>query len=128
MRLILDTHTLIWSVDDPSKVSSAAMAAMTDPTSERFISAATIWELAIKVGQGKLTLSLPYREWIERAIDDLDLAILPITVEYGERQAQLPDHHRDPFDRLIVAQALVDRFRVVSIDAQLDAYGIDRIW
>ena len=128
MRLILDTHTLIWSVDDPSKVSSAAMTAMTDPANERFISAATIWELAIKVGQGKLTLSLPYREWIERAIDDLDLAILPITVKYGERQAQLPDHHRDPFDRLIVAQALVDQFRVVSIDAQLDAYGIDRIW
>ena len=104
MRLLLDTHTLFWSVDDTSKVSAPAMAAMVDPTNDRLLSAATIWELAIKVGQGKIALSTPYRLWMESAITDLKLTILPITVAYAERQAGLPPHHKDPFDRLIIAQ------------------------
>ena len=128
MRLLLDTHTLFWSVDDPSKVSAAAMTAMSDPSSERMLSAATIWELAIKVGQGKITLSLPYRQWLETAIIDLGLSILPITVEYADRQARLPTHHKDPFDRMMVAQALVDGIPVVTADSAFDAYGVTRIW
>ena len=128
MRLLLDTHTLFWSVDDPSKVSARAMAAMVAPTNDRLLSAATIWELAIKVGQGKITLSMPYRLWMETAIADLKLTILPVTVAYAERQAGLPPHHKDPFDRLIIAQALVDGISVVSVDAAFDPYGVTRIW
>ncbi len=128
MRLLLDTHTLFWSVDDPSKVSAQAMAAMVDPTNDRLLSAATIWELAIKVGQGKITLSMPYRLWMETAIADLKLTILPVTVAYAERQAGLPPHHKDPFDRLIIAQALVDGISVVSVDVAFDPYGVTRIW
>jgi len=74
------------------------------PDSQVLISVGTIWELAIKTGLGKLTLSLPYRQWMERALADLDLAISNITVEVAERQSDLPFHHRDPFDRLLVAQ------------------------
>ena len=128
MRLLLDTHTLFWSVDDPSKVSAQAMAAMVDPTNDRLLSAATIWELAIKVGQGKITLSMPYRLWMETAIADLKLTILPVTVAYAERQAGLPPHHKNPFDRLIIAQALVDGISVVSVDVAFDPYGVTRIW
>ena len=128
MRLLLDTHTLFWSVDDPSKVSAQAMAAMVDPANDRLLSAATIWELAIKVGQGKMTLSMPYRLWMETAITDLKLTILPITVAYAERQAGLPPHHKDPFDRLMIAQALVDVISVISVDAAFDPYGVTRIW
>lgn len=128
MKMLLDTHTLFWSVDDPSKVSAAAMAAMVDPTNDRLLSAATIWELAIKVGQGKITLSIPYRLWMETAITDLKLTILPVTVVYAERQAGLPSHHKDPFDRLIIAQALVDGISVVSVDVAFDPYGVTRIW
>ena len=128
MRLLLDTHTLFWSVDDPSKVSAQAMAAMVAPTNDRLLSAATIWELAIKVGQGKITLSMPYRLWMETAIADLKLTILPVTVAYAERQAGLPPHHKDPFDRLIIAQALVDGISVVSVDVAFDPYGVARIW
>jgi hypothetical protein len=75
--------------------------ALQDPANDLLLSAATVWELAIKIGLGKLTLSLPYRGWMAKAITDLDLTLLPITVEYAERQAGLPPHHKDPFDRLI---------------------------
>jgi len=128
VKLLLDTHALFWSVEAPSKLSSTAMTALQDPANIRLLSAATIWEIAIKVGQGKLTLSMPYRQWLETAIADLGLAILPITVEYGERYVILPPHHKDPFDRLMVAQTLVDGIPVVGVDVAFDPYGVTRIW
>lgn len=71
---------------------------------------------------------MPYRSWMEKAIADLELAILPVTVEYAERQASLPAHHKDPFDRLIIAQALVEGVPVICADPAFDAYGITRVW
>jgi PIN domain nuclease of toxin-antitoxin system len=126
--MLVDTHTLFWSVDDPSKLSAVAMRALQDPSNNRLLSAATIWELAIKLGQGKITLSMPYRKWMEKAIADLALDILPVTVDYADKQSSLPPHHKDPFDRLMIAQALVDGVPIVSIDAAFDAYGVTRIW
>jgi PIN domain nuclease of toxin-antitoxin system len=105
VRLLLDTHTLFWSVEEPTKLSPAALASILDPANDRLLSAATIWELAIKFGQGKITLTLPYRQWMDKAIADLKAVILPITVVYAERQSTLPPHHKDPFDRLMIAQA-----------------------
>ena len=128
MRLLLDTHTLFWSVQEPSKLSATALDALQDPTNVRLLSAATIWELAIKVGQGKIALSMPYRQWMETAITDLKLDILPVTVEYAERPSLLPPHHKDPFDRLMIAQALVDGISIVGVDVAFDAYGVSRIW
>jgi PIN domain nuclease of toxin-antitoxin system len=125
---LIDTHTLLWSVEEPSKVSALAMAALQDPANDRLLSAATIWELAIKFGQGEIALSMPYRQWMETAITDLKLGILPITVEYAERQSLLPPHHKDPFDRLLIAQALVDGIPLVSVDVAFDPYGVTRIW
>lgn len=77
---------------------------------------------------GKLTLSQPYRQWMQKAIGDLSLSILPITVDYADAQAGLPWQHRDPFDRLLVAQALVEKIAIVSSDAILDSYGVNRVW
>jgi PIN domain nuclease of toxin-antitoxin system len=128
VRLLIDTHTLIWAVDDPAKLSVAATTALQDPANDLLLSAATIWELAIKIGQGKLILSLPYRQWMDKAIADLKLILLPITVEYAEWQASLPNHHKDPFDRLIIAQALVEGVSVVCADTTFDPYGITRVW
>jgi PIN domain nuclease of toxin-antitoxin system len=128
VRLLLDTHTLIWAVDDPSKLSGPATTALQDPANELLLSAATVWELAIKVGQKKLTLSLPYRQWMDRAIADLELTILPITVEYADKQAGLPSHHKDPFDRLLIAQVLTDSIPIVCADPAFDVYGVVRIW
>jgi PIN domain nuclease of toxin-antitoxin system len=128
VRLILDTHTLLWSADDPSKLGASAVIALNDPANDLVISAATIWEMSIKVGQGKLSLSMPFRTWMERAITVLDLDILPITIGYADRQASLPPHHKDPFDRLIIAQSLESSIPVVSVDAAFDSYGVTRIW
>lgn len=128
MKLLLDTHTLLWSADDPSKLSPAAFAVLQDAANDLLVSAATLWELAIKVGQRKLQLSMPYRTWMETAIADLRLSILPISVEHGERLTSLPPHHKDPFDRLIVAQALAEGLFIVGVDTVFDHYGVTRIW
>lgn len=128
MRLLLDTHTLIWAMDEPTKLSAPAAIALQDPSNDLLLSAATLWELAIKIGTGKLTFSLPYRKWIDKAIADLQLAILPVTVEYTERLIALAKHHKDPFDRLIIAQALVEGISIVCADTVFDFYGITRLW
>lgn len=128
MKLLLDTHTLVWSVNEPTKLSKAANMAVSDPGNERLVSAATIWELAIKFGLGKITLLPSYRPWIEQALSALGLGVLPVTVEYAERQIALPPHHRDPFDRLMIAQSLLDGTPIVSNDTVFDLYGVSRIW
>lgn len=128
MRLLLDSHSLIWAVDDPSRLSPTATAALQDPANDLLLSAATFWEIAVKVGLGKLMLSSPYRDWMNQAIADLSLAILPVTVEYADAQTMLPWHHRDPFDRLLIAQAVVEAIAIVSADTKFDAYGASRVW
>lgn len=128
MRYLVDAHTLLWSQDEISKLSPVATAALTDPAHDRLVSIATIWEIGIKVAIGKLSLSKPFSEWTETAIADLALTVFPITVEHVERQTRLAFHHRDPFDRLLIAQALVEDIPLISCDTQFDAYGVTRIW
>ncbi len=128
MRLLVDAHALIWAVDDPAKLSSRAAKALEDPTNELLVSAGTIWEIAIKVGLSKLSLSMPYRQWMRKVILDLELTLLPVTVEYADVQAALPRHHGDPFDRLLAAQAKVEYVSLVSADAIFDQYDVPRIW
>lgn len=128
MRHLLDAHALIWSLDDPSRLGARAKALLQDPANDLIVSVGTIWELSIKTGLGKLSLSLPYRQWMDRALADLGITVSTITLEFTEKQMALPFHHRDPFDRLMVAQCLVDGIPLVSADAVFDKYGITRIW
>ncbi len=128
MRALLDTHALVWYVDQDQLLSASAHAAITDPANDLLLSAATIWEIAIKAGRNKLSLSMPYCQWMNKAIADLGLTLLPITVEYADVQAGLPRHHGDPFDRLLAAQATVENVPLVSADAVFDQYGVKRIW
>jgi PIN domain nuclease of toxin-antitoxin system len=127
MRLLVDTHAMIWYVDQDQLLSPVAHAAITDPNNDLLVSAASIWELGIKVDVGKLKLSDSYGVWTNRALNALRATILPITVDYVDRQSTLPDHHSDPFDRLLIAQSLVDSIPVVSNDVQFDAYQVQRI-
>jgi len=127
VRLLLDAHALIWAVDDPSKLGAQAATELNDPSNELLVSAGTIWEISIKVGLGKLSLSLPFGEWINKAIADLGAAILPIQIEHADAQTQLPGRG-DPFDRLLAAQSKFENVSVVSNDTQLDLYGIARLW
>lgn len=128
MRLLLDTHALIWAVEQPAKLGPAAHKVLQDPANDILVSAGTIWEIAIKAGLNKLNLSQPFRIWIDRVIADLGAVVLPITVDHAEILATLPHHHRDPFDRLLVGQALAEQIPIVSADAALDPYGMARIW
>jgi PIN domain nuclease of toxin-antitoxin system len=128
MRILLDTHALIWYVDQDHLLSARAHAAITNAANDLLLSAATIWEIAIKVGLNKLSLSMPYRQWMDKAISDLGLTLLPVTVEYADVQAGLPRHHGDPFDRLLAAQAQVENISLVSADAVFDQYGVKRMW
>ncbi len=127
MRHLLDAHSLIWALDDPSKLGKQAIAVLKDPANELVVSIGTVWELSIKTGLNKLSLSLPYRQWIERALADLGLAMSPITLAFAEKQMALPFHHRDPFDRLLVAQCLVESIPIVSADSVFDQYGVSRV-
>jgi PIN domain nuclease of toxin-antitoxin system len=128
VRLLLDAHTLIWAVDNPAKLGSAATRILQEPTNELLLSAGTIWEISIKAGLGKLSLSLPFRQWIEQAIHDLGANVLPITVKYADAQSRLPAYHGDPFDRLLVAQAQIENVPLISTDAVFDQYNINRVW
>ena len=90
MMHLIDAHSLIWALDDPSKLSLTAAAALQDPANQLLLGVGTMWELSIKCGLNKLTLSLPFRAWLEKAIADLGLSVLPITLDHVERQATLP--------------------------------------
>jgi PIN domain nuclease of toxin-antitoxin system len=128
MRVLIDSHALVWYVDQDNLLDPASHAAISDPTNDLLLSAGSIWEIGIKVGLGKLVLTQPFKPWMNQAISDLDVTVLPLSVEYVDVQSNLPRHHGDPFDRLIVAQAIVEQVSIISADANLDAYGITRVW
>ena len=128
MKLLLDTHALIWFLEDDPKLSAAAREVVEESANERWISIATGWEMAIKSQLGKLDLPRPFEVLFPGTLEALGFAIVPVQAGHLHRYHALPLHHRDPFDRLLVAQALVDGFTVVGNDAAFDAYGVTRIW
>jgi len=128
MRVLLDAHALIWFVWGHDNLSAKAQAVMADGSNDLLLSMGTLWEIAIKVGLRKLKLADPYELFMERAVVDNELTILPISIKHAAAVADLPLHHRDPFDRLLVAQALVEQVPILSGDAALDAYPIVRLW
>lgn len=128
MTLLLDTNALLWVVEDAGRLSAAAENALNDPANEKVISVVSFWEITIKTALGKLTLVEPADELMERFERDGIATILPISAAHLRRLRELPALHRDPFDRMIVAQALAEGVPIISSDAQLDAYGIMRIW
>ena len=131
MKLLLDTHTFLWHATGDSKMSATATALLVDPTNELFLSMATVWEIAIKAGMGRLTLQGSYSSFMARAIAGYGLAVLPITVDDCAQYEALPfplKEHRDPFDRIIITQAARLGLRIVGIDTLFDAYGVVRLW
>ena len=107
-RHLLDTHSFLWFVPDDPKLSAPAKGVIIDPANDIPISPATYWEMAIKVGKRKLDLQVPYDEFMDRGIIGNDFEILPIEVRHASALTSLPFHHKDPFDRLLIAQALVE--------------------
>ncbi len=120
MRLLLDTHVLLWWLNSPSRLDPAAEAAISDGNNEIFVSAATIWEVAIKRSIGRLTIPMPLTSMMTKA----GLAELPVRWDHARRVARLPDHHRDPFDRVLVAQAIEERLVIVTRDPLVRRYAV----
>jgi PIN domain nuclease of toxin-antitoxin system len=126
--LLLDTHSLLWFLLDDPRLSATARAVIADPQNGAEVSPASYWEIAIKIRPRKYARPEPYQEFMERELDTNDLRILPIEPRHTALLTTMPFHHRDPFDRLLVAQAAVEGISIVSADAALDPYGISWIW
>lgn len=128
MRILVDTHAFLWFVAGDQRLSTRARRRIEDPGSDRFLSVASVWETAIKISLGKLTLAVSLDTLIDEGATDNGFALLDFRREHAVAVMHLPFHHRDPFDRLLVCQAMTDRLTIVSSDAALDAYPIQRIW
>ena len=128
MRLLIDTHALLWFCEGNSALSASARAAMENSTNERYISHATAWEVAIKLSLGKLILQAAYEDIFPGVLDANGFVMLPPTLKHYQALIPLPRHHGDPFDRLIIAQAQVEGLTVVTCDDHLPAYNIPLLW
>lgn len=128
MKFLLDTHTLLWFMADDPKLSAAAKTALVDPGNERWLSPISLVEIALKVRLGKLKLSASFGTLFPAQLTLNRINLLPIEARHVEPLTTLPMHHKDPFDRLIAATALIEPLRLVSVDAVFDTYGLTRLW
>jgi PIN domain nuclease of toxin-antitoxin system len=128
MRVLLDTHSFLWLVTDHPMLSSKAKSIFLDNDNTLLLSAISGFEIAVKYSLGKLELAEDPDLFIKNRIQKNALTVLPLMMEHAIRLAGLPFHHRDPFDRLLVAQAMVEQVPILSADSALSAYGIERIW
>jgi len=130
VKILLDTHAFLWLIAGDANLSPMAREAIETQDNESLLSVASLWEMAIKVSLGKLTLSFdePFAEAIGGLLLENGIGVLPIDIIHVGQVAVMPFHHRDPFDRLIIAQALVESLMVVGRDESFDSYGVKRIW
>ena len=128
-RILLDTHSFLWFVTDDAKLSRRAKHLIEDPESDVLFSPSSVWELSIKAQLGRIALQPNAVTFFETQARHNDFTLLPIELRHLEPISTLPLHHRDPFDRLLVAQAIVENIPLISGDTKLDAYkGLQRFW
>jgi PIN domain nuclease of toxin-antitoxin system len=128
VTLLLDTHAFLWFCQDDPLLSQPAKVLIEDPSNRKLLSIASCWEIAIKSGLGKLKLGEPSGTYLPAALSRTGFELLPISLTHATAVETLPLHHIDPFDRLLVAQSMIEGIRVISADFQFDAYGVNRIW
>lgn len=124
MKLLLDTHIFIWWADHPEKLSPAALSALEDEANELLLSVASVWEMQIKIQLGKLKLSLPLKELVKTQQQTNDITISPVELTHVLALDALPFHHKDPFDRLLIAQSNEEDLTLVTADSQFSAYSV----
>jgi len=124
MKLLLDTHVFIWWADHPEELSDAALSALEDEANELLLSVASVWEMQIKIQLGKLKLSLPLKDLIRNQQETNELTVLPVALTHVLALNALPSHHKDPFDRMLIAQSLEENLTLVSADSQFLAYSV----
>jgi PIN domain nuclease of toxin-antitoxin system len=128
VNLLLDTHAFLWFIGGDAKLSSVARNVIEDATNQPLLSVASLWEMAIKASLGKLSMGQPFDTLIPQQLEINGIELLGIEIQHTAVVSSLPFHHRDPFDRVLVAQAMVEQIPVVSADAVFDAYGVTRMW
>ena len=128
MRALLDTHAFLWWIADSGRLSRKARRLIADETNDIAVSAASAWEIATKHRIGRLPGGEAVALDVAGRISDQGFSELPISVSDGERAGRLPGPHRDPFDRMLAAQALARSLPIISIDGIFDGYGVDRLW
>ena len=124
MNLLLDTHVLLWWLGDVDQLRAPTRRAIADPRNTVYVSAASAWEIAIKVALGKLTVPPDAQRWLPEAVRDSHFSPLPITIEHATGVEHLPRHHADPFDRLLLAQATAEQLTLVTADPLMEPYGV----
>lgn len=128
MKLLTDTHAMLWWLRDDRRLSQRARALLGDGANELLWSVASSWEIAVKLGIGKLQLDRPLERLFADIVGEQGAVVLPIGHEHCSRLAGLPLHHRDPFDRMLVAQAQHERVPILSSDSKLAAYEVELLW
>lgn len=123
MRLLIDTHVVLWWLDDPTRISEAAQAAIRDPENAAYVSAATVWEIMIKQALGKLEAP----DDLAFVLRDCQFSPLPVTFEHALAVRSLPLHHRDPFDRMLIAQAMFEGLTIITRDSDILRYPISHL-
>ncbi len=128
MKLLLDTHTLLWFIAGSPNLSATARSLIEDTANEKYVSIASLWEIAIKISIGKMSLTPLFDVLFPHQLQVNGFELLPIKVNHTSAIVTLPFHHRDPFDRIMIAQAIEEKMNLVSIDAVFDDYSITRLW
>lgn len=128
MKILIDTHVFIWWTGYPQKLSSLVSNLLINPNNEPILSIVSIWEMQIKLSLGRLSLNRALPELVNHEIKQNRIILLPIQLEHIYTLHNLPLHHRDPFDRLLIAQSIFEKINMISIDQKFDIYGVQRLW
>ena len=129
MKVLLDTHAFLWWIADDPALSAVAREVISDGANDVYLSAVSVWEIAIKARAGRLTVFSDNLDlFVERHVRESSFLPLPITLAHSSKIHTLSNHHRDPFDQMLVAQSLVEGFPIISVDKMIHSYDVDVIW
>ncbi len=126
MKILIDTHVLLWGLQNEEKLSRRVRVLL--PAAEVWISVASLWEIIAKVQAGKLVLPKPLGKYLTAKLKANGISVLPLTFDHVKRLEELPLHHHDPFDRILIAQSINESMPLVSADPQFEKYPVDLLW
>lgn len=126
--ILIDTHALLWFTWGHEKLSDTARQAIESPENKRHLSIASLWEISLKVSHGKLKINRPMAQFVQKYVEGADIQVLGIELSHLDAFMDLSFHHKDPFDRIMIAQARVEELTLVSCDEHFSKYDVDIIW